>query len=94
MKAAKVAGVCINNKPMKYLGAFLGVEDLSDMNFKNALAKVWVIATRWQKQNLTLPAQILVIKTFLFSIFVHTLNTVHIKNKHLEVIQRIMNDFL
>ena len=37
---AKVAGVCINNKLVKYLGAFLGAGDLSDMNFENALAKV------------------------------------------------------
>ncbi len=45
--AAKVAGVCVNNKPVKYLGAFLGVGDLSDMNFENALAKVQDVAARW-----------------------------------------------
>ena len=45
VKEAKIAGVCVNNKLVKYLG----VEDLSDMNFENALAKVQVIAARWRK---------------------------------------------
>ena len=56
VKIAKVAGVCVDKKPVKYLGTFLGVGDLSDMNFENALIKVRGVAAKWQKRNLTLPS--------------------------------------
>ncbi len=47
----KVAGVCVDNKPVKYLGAFLGVGDLSDMNFENALAKVCGVVAKMAKKK-------------------------------------------
>ncbi len=40
VKTTKVAGVCMDKKLVKYLSAFLGVGDLSDMNFENVLIKV------------------------------------------------------
>lgn len=39
-------------------------------------------------------ARILVIKIFLFSVFVHVLNTVYISNEQIDLVQRILNDFL
>ncbi len=48
----------------------------------------------WRKHHLTLDTRILVIKTFLFSVFVHILNTVYISNSQLDLIQKLLNDFL
>ncbi len=53
-----------------------------------------MIAAKWSKRNLTLDARILVVKTFLFSIFIHVLNMVYISSEQLEVIQKLIIDFL
>ncbi len=52
------------------------------------------MSSRWSKQSLTLPAQIVVLKTFIFSIFVHLLNCVFLTNTQIEVIQKLLLDFL
>ncbi len=52
------------------------------------------MSSKWSKQSLTLPAQIVVLKTFIFSIFVHLLNCVYLINTQIEVIQKLLIDFL
>ncbi len=79
--------------PVKYLGTFLGLGDLSKMNFERPLQKAKSVMSHWQKQSLTLDARILVIKTFVFSVFVHVLNTVYITTQQLEK-KKLINDIL
>ncbi len=90
----EVAGVTVRAAPVKYLGAFLGFGDLSKLNFEIPLWKMRMVMSHWRKHHLTLDARILVIKTFLFLVFVHILNTVYISNNQLDLIQKLLNDFL
>ncbi len=75
-KDSVVAGVRIWDVPVKYLGVYLGKGDLSHLNFEKPLhaakAKIWA----WSRRQLTLPVRITVLKTFIFSLFVHILNSV------------------
>ncbi len=79
---------------MKYLGTYLGCNDTTAMNFEHVLSKACLIANRWKKCNLILPAWVTVIKTFTFSIFVHVLNVVEVTSSQIDTIQKILNDFL
>ncbi len=54
----------MRNQPVKYLGAFLGLGDLSKQNFEKPLRVAKLIISRWSKRSLTLDAHILVLKTF------------------------------
>ena len=79
---------------MKYLGAYLGCDDTTALNFEHALSKAQLIANRWKRHTLTLPAWVTVIKTFIFSIFVHILNVVEVSSSQIDTIQKILNNFL
>ncbi len=72
------AGITIGSSPIKYLGAYLGLGDVSKLNFEGPLCKAKAVIVKWNKCSLTLDARILVVKTFVFSVFVHILNTVYI----------------
>ena len=89
-----IDGIHVACKPIKYLGAFLGYGDLTKLNFEIPLKKVQNKIQCWNKQHLTLPAQVTVIKTFLLSVFIHILNTVYVTNDQIGVIQDILNNFL
>ncbi len=79
---------------VKYLGAYLGVGDLSHLNFEKPLHLVQQKIQAWSSRSLTLKARVIVAKTFIFSLFTHILNTVYITNNQLEIIQKILNEFL
>ena len=87
-------GVCASGTPVKYLGAYLSSSDLSSMNFEAALKKARNVSSWWGKRNLTLPVRVVVLKTFIFSIFVHILNSVHINQCQVDTIQKLLLDFL
>ncbi len=89
-----VSGICVCNAPVKYLGAFLGLGDLSHLNFEQPLKKARAVIGRWLKHSLTLDARILVIKTFIFSVFVHILNTVSVSSTQMDIMQKMVTDFL
>ena len=89
-----VDGVVVNSKPMKYLGAFLGLGDLSGPNFDKPLKNAWNNLQSWNKRHLTLPARVVIAKTFIARLFVHILNTVHIQTHQIQIIQNMLNDFL
>ncbi len=90
----KLLGVVIAAKLAKYLGAYLGLGDLSTLNFESPLQKAWNKIQHWNKRNLSLKARVTIIKTFIFSLFTHILNTVFITNDQLDVVQKIVNDSL
>ena len=73
-----VASIEVDSRPVKYLGAFLGLEDLLEMNFNKPLSKAQNNSQSLNKRNLTLSVRVLVSKTFIASIFIHTLNSVFI----------------
>ena len=83
-----IHGVQMSNTPMKYLGAFLGVGDLSHQNFKKPLHLARKKLQMWSLHTLTLQARVLVAKTFVFSLFTHVLNSVYITNDQLDLIQK------
>ncbi len=89
-----VAGVRIRSVIVKYLGVYLGKGDLSKLNFEKPLKAACLKIQAWNKRHLLLPARIIVLKTFIFILFVHVLNTVWIALDQLEVIQKMLNDFL
>ncbi len=90
----KVAGIVVWNAPIKYLGAFLGLGDLSRLNFEQPLHKAKIALSQWGKRSLTLDARILVIKTIIFSVFVHILNSVSVTYVQLDFLQKLIMDFL
>ncbi len=45
----QVSGICVCNAPVKYLGAFLGLGDLSCLNFDQPLKKARAVIGRWSK---------------------------------------------
>ncbi len=90
----KQAGIEVGFIPVKYLGAYLGLGDLTKLNFDLPLKKARAIVARWNKYSLTLDACILVAKTFIFSIFVHVISMVSIKVEQLDVIQKLLLDFI
>ncbi len=49
---------------------------------------------KWNNQHLTLDARILVSKTFIFSVFTHILNVTYITGSQIELIQKIVSDFV
>ncbi len=67
---------------------------MAKLNFESPLKKARAIAARWNKCSLTLDAHILVAKTFIFSIFIHIINTVTIHIEQLDVIQKLLLDFV
>ena len=89
-----VHGIQINSAPVKYLGSFLGIGDLSTINFEIPLCMARIKLNHWSKRKLSLFARITVAKTFIFSLFTHILNTSWITNAQLHLIQTILNEFL
>ncbi len=57
-------GMLVTLKLVKYLGAFIGKDNLSHLNFDVTLQKARKIATRWNKRQLSLPGKVLVCKTY------------------------------
>ncbi len=90
----QVAGVTMGSAPVKYLGIILGIRDLSKQNFERPWRTAKVVAARWSKCSLTLDARILVIKTFIFSLFVHVLNCTIITVSQLDLVQKLCTNFL
>ena len=82
-----VSGVQIDSRPVKYLGAYLGLGDLSCKNFKVPLRKLRMKMNKWNKRILLLFAQVTVIKTFLYSLFAHVLNLVFIATDQLNLLK-------
>ncbi len=89
-----VDGVVVDSKPVKYLGAFLGLGDLSAKNFEKPLKNARNNLQSWNKRHLIIPARVVIAKTFIASLFIHVLNTVHIHTQQLQIIQNLLNDFL
>ncbi len=89
-----VAGVQVCCAPVKYLGAYLGIGDLSKLNFEAPFQKMKSVLSKWSKRPLTLDARILVCKVFTFSVFTHVLNCVFISTYQLEIIQKALLDFV
>ncbi len=77
-KSYILAGIKISNTPVKYLGAIVSTGDQSKANFEHLLLKARKIATRWSSRHLTIPAWVLVAKTFVFSTFIHICNCVYL----------------
>ncbi len=89
-----VHGIQISNTLVKYLGAFLGTGDLSTLNFEKPLRVARQKIRVWSSHTLTLKARVTVEKTFIYSLFIHVLNVVYIRNDQLELLQKLLNDFL
>ncbi len=87
-------GMRMQGTPVKYLGTFVGSGNLARDNFELTLRKARLIAAHWNKRNLTLPARVLICKTFIFSTFVHICNCCHITTSQIELLQKILNEFL
>ncbi len=66
-----VHGIQMFNEPVKYLGAFLGVGNLTTMNFEKPLHQARAKIRSSNVHNLTLQARVVVAKTFIFSLFTH-----------------------
>ncbi len=60
-----VHGIQMSNEPVKYLGVFLGVGDLTTMNFEKPLHQAHAKIRSWNACNLTLQARVVVVKTYL-----------------------------
>ncbi len=88
----QVARVEINSMPVKYLGAHLGLGDLTDVNFQQALKKAWNNLQSWNKRQISLFVHVLIAKTFVASIFVHILNSVFVSSHQIHLIQQLLND--
>ncbi len=82
----------MGSTPVKYLGAFLGLQDLSRANFEKPLRASRSVMFKWVHQSLTLDARILVMKTFVFSLLTHTLNVVVITHHQIDLIHKLLND--
>ncbi len=93
-KCQIIAGIQVDSVLVKYLGAFLGLGDLSTLNFEIPLHKVRIKLQKWNKRKLSLFARITVAKTFIFSLFTHILNSTWITNDQLNLTQKIPNEFL
>ncbi len=52
------------------------------------------ILSKWSGRSLTLDMRILVSKIFVFSVFSHVLNVVHITNAQIDLIQKMLNKFV
>ncbi len=89
-----LAGVSTRNTPVKYLGAFLGLGDLTKLNFEQPLRKAHGIMNKWNNRHLTLDGCILIFKTFLFSVFTHMLNSIFLTVSQINVIQKLVSDFV
>ncbi len=81
VKPHMVSGVEVASKPVKYLGAFLDIIDVSEMNFNKPLTGVRNNIHKWNKRQKMLHARVLVAKTFITSLFIHILNSVHIQTE-------------
>ncbi len=64
------------------------------MNFEIPLRKLRINMNKWNKHHLSLTARVVVMKTFLFSVFTHILNTVYIHSDQLSFVQKLLNEFL
>ena len=89
-----LAEVSTRSTPVKYLGAFLGLGDLTKLNFEQPLRKAHRIMNKWNNYHLTLDAHILISKTFLFSVFTHMINSIFLTISQIDVIQKLVSDFV
>ena len=89
-----VHSIQISNVPVKYLGTFLGIGDLSTLNCEKPLQVARQKIQVWNSHTLTLKAHVTVMKTFIYSLFTHVLNVVYIRNDQLEFLQKLLNEFL
>ncbi len=89
-----VSGVLCQNTPIKYLGIYIGLGDLTKLNFDIVLKKACQITLKWSKLKLLLPARVMVSKVFIFSTFVHVCNCAWITNDQIQLIQNILNNFV
>ncbi len=89
-----IAGVLVQNLPVRYLGVMVGSGDLTKQNFAYILEKAYLVTKQWSKRTLSLPAKVLVSKTFIFSTFVHICNCSLFTNDQIKTIQSILNDFI
>ena len=89
-----VAGVKISSDLVKYLGVFIERDVAEDKNFDSILDKMKRVAMRWRSRPLTLPVWVLIAKCMIFSVGTHVLNTVTISSHRLEILQKVLNDFL
>ena len=72
----------------------VGHGDQSKANFEHVLAKARNISHKWSSRNLSIPAQVLVVKTFIFSMFIHVCNCTFLHPDQLELLQKILNQFI
>ncbi len=89
-----IHGIQMGNEPIKYLGAYLGIGDLTTLNFEKPLHLARQKIKHWNSQSLTLQARVLVSKTFIFSLFTHILNSVFITNDQIDLLQKLLNSFI
>ena len=88
-------GIQVTNKPIKYLGVYLGIDDLvKNMNFELIKSKMKIKIDHWRNRIIILQAHILVVKVLLFSCCTHVLNVIYISSKHLDQPQHMLNEFL
>ena len=87
-------GVVVQSSPVKYLGTYLGLGNLSKLNFEQPLRKAKEVLNHWSKRTLTLDGQILVLKIFVVLLFIHVLNTTFISTAQIDLIQKLCLDFL
>ena len=92
--STSIMGVLVQSAPVKYLGVMVGAGDLTKQNFVHVLERTCLVTKQWSKRNLSLPAKVLVSKTFIFSTFVHICNYSWITNDQIKTIQSILNDFI
>ena len=89
-----VSGMLCQNTLIKYLGIYVGLGNLTKLNFDVVLKKVQQIILKWSKCKLSLPARVMVSKVFIFSTFVHVCNYAWISNDQIKLIQHILNNFV
>ncbi len=87
-------GIVMQNSPVKYLGTYLSLGNLSKLNFEQPLRKAKKVLNHWSKRTLTLDGQILVLKMFVVSLFIHVLNTTFISTTQIDLIQKLCINFL
>ena len=90
----KIARVLVHNELVKYLGVYIGLGNLTRMNFEVALRKARNVIGKWGKCKLSLPARVMVSKIFVFSTFVHICNHAWITADQIKLIQNILNNFV
>ncbi len=91
----KAQGILVMHDLVKYLGTYLGISTQpEERNFEHILRNFKAVASKWQSHALTLPAQIVVMRSLILSVATHILSMVYITPEHLSVLQKFSNDFL